>query len=334
MEKNIDHIIISFLDGSISPSDKKELLLWLQASEANRTKFMEIKNIWNASQFINKKPDVEKAFEVFSERVEDYQSRKKFMTTRRIGYTLLGVASVFLLLIMLFPKEKRHIFEWNENDTVMMTEVIMPEGTKGSVMLPDSSVVWLNSGSKLEYPEKFDGKTRVVKMQGEAYFEVRRDESKPFIVELDAQKVEVLGTTFNVKNKTSDKNTEITLISGSVMVDFDLSGKKILLQPNERITYSKSSETLSVEKVDAELYKIWTKNRLSFDNANLAHVLSCLEKWYDITIEFPEDAGNVNGITLSVTKEPVEEVLGAISYIAPIKYNVQQPGTIGVKQKN
>lgn len=316
---DIEELIIRFLDGSIDEEDKQILFQWIVEDEKNERKFNELSLIWDASQLAGIQHNPEIIWENLISGLEKPVARKTYSLLRSsFSYRLLAVASVLLLLIILTPlyflsdKESaiaEVLLEWN-----------MPAHSKGNVELNDHSVVWLNQNSTLSYPETFSGDTRMVKVTGEACFEVARDENKPFIVDLGGEKVRVLGTVFNVKNQ--DNEAEITLISGSI--EF-LSGKEtIRLKPDEKITYNKTTGKWLVEAVDASIYNIWTKDRLTFDNEDLLYIIACLEKWYDIQIEPSLSIENISGISLSVRNEQVSEVLSGIEKITSVKFKTMK----------
>lgn len=127
-------------------------------------------------------------------------------------------------------------------------EISVAYGDKKHFLLPDSSEIWLNAGTAIKYPEKFSKAQRLVYLDGEAYFSVRKDAAKPFIVETSQLSVKVLGTQFNVKAYADDELVTTTLTSGKVEVTPPVQGSQIL-KPNEQLTYDKKTSAVNITEV-------------------------------------------------------------------------------------
>lgn len=317
--KEIDHIITRYLNQTSNAAEEQYLLDWLKEDESHRKYFMEIRDIWLLSNFPDKKDSARQAFDRFRNKV----TRKQIVRTSNNYYRwmrwtisavavfILGVAGYFLL----------HQTDGKEYVEIAKTycKVLMPENCKGAVMLPDSSVVWLNSGSMLIYPENFESDKRNVRLVGEGYFEVRRNPAAPFQLEAGKMKITVLGTTFNVKSYPDDEIVETVLLTGSVNVRVG-DQEVYKLHPNEKISWNTKNDRVSVSTVVGSDYNIWKEERLSFDNATLSDVLDKLEKWYGVEIICADSLKQNTRLSLTVRNEPVKEILKMISLIVPIKY--------------
>ena len=163
-----------------------------------------------------------------------------------------------------------------------------PKGGKYQVRLPDGSKVWLNSASTLSYPTAFTGKERIVKLKGEAYFEIAPNKSAPFRVESDNQIVEVLGTHFNVNSYENEDFTKTTLIEGSVKVILNtksnISGKTRLLKPGEQSSINSSKSDIKIENVDTEKAIAWKNGYFKFKNTPIQEIMREVERWYDVEL--------------------------------------------------
>jgi len=151
------------------------------------------------------------------------------------------------------------------------------------VELCDGTKVYLNSGTKLEFPSRFDGNVRSVSLKGEAYFEVARNERKPFVVEVDEMKVKVLGTAFNVKSYVDEPGIYTTLVQGSVAILRDGQPEK-KIKPGEQAYYNKSVGTLSVSPVDVDEFTAWKDGLFCFKDIALEEILRIVSRWYDLEI--------------------------------------------------
>ena len=172
------------------------------------------------------------------------------------------------------------------NQEMALCQMEVPLGSQTKVILPDGSVVCLNSGSVLKYDPAFlRKKSREVYLIGEGYFEVQKNPEKPFIVHADDINVKVLGTVFNVRSYPEDSEIEVSLIKGRVNV-FSASEIRdnVILAPDEQLTYDKRSGKMNHHHVDALQTSQWTTGRLSFVNASVPEIMKAIERKYDVRI--------------------------------------------------
>lgn len=162
--------------------------------------------------------------------------------------------------------------------------LIVPRGKDFKVILADGTEVWLNAESKLSYPSKFTSDTRLVTLEGEAYFNVAKDKARPFIVKTNKLQTKVLGTEFNVKAYDKDKQ-HITLVEGKVQVNCVLSKKEIELKPGQDASLDEDG-SIVVKNVDTYKYTQWKDGYFYFDNIALSEIVQELGRWYNIDIEF------------------------------------------------
>jgi ferric-dicitrate binding protein FerR (iron transport regulator) len=157
-----------------------------------------------------------------------------------------------------------------------------PRGGQYQIALADGTKVWLNADTRLRYPNKFTDEQRVVELDGEAYFEVAKVAGKPFIVVTAKEKVEVLGTHFNVYSFPKEKESKVSLLEGKVKVSVP-AGKTRLLQPGEQA--SVQGDELSVQEVPVDESIAWKNNEFMFNNEPLGTALAQVARWYDIEID-------------------------------------------------
>ena len=162
----------------------------------------------------------------------------------------------------------------------------IPNGGEFQVTLADGSRVWLNAGTRLTYPIAFVGKERRVRLDGEGYFEVERDESKPFIVEINGMEVKVLGTSFNLRSFAADNRSTATLVSGKIEVKTPT--QRIELLPNQQADLLVGENKLAVREVDAVAYSAWTKGRFVFRRERLETILDDVSRWYNVTVFYEQ----------------------------------------------
>ena len=167
----------------------------------------------------------------------------------------------------------------------------VPRGGEFRIVLEDSTEVWLNSESRLIYPESFSGQERRVAVTGEAYFKVARDEQRPFWVETDGQLVRVYGTEFNIRSYAEERNVRTTLVSGSIALCKDnAKSGELLLTPGHQALFDKTDQATSVREVDTQVVTSWRHGRFVFENQTLEQIMRDLSRWYDFDYAFEDDA--------------------------------------------
>lgn len=170
--------------------------------------------------------------------------------------------------------------------------VSIPRGKTYQLNLPDGTEVWMNAGSMLSFPSRFMTDTRTVVLEGEAYFKVSPDHNKPFVVIAGHVSTHVLGTEFNVK-AYQGSDTHVTLVKGSVKVNFPEAKKEVMLLPGEDVTCAEDGNC-EVKKVDTEYYVQWMNGYFYYDNVCLKEILRDLGIWYNLTIEVEEEPSLLN----------------------------------------
>ncbi|MCD8079705.1 MAG: FecR domain-containing protein [Bacteroides sp.] len=191
---------------------------------------------------------------------------------RTLLQTAATVAITFLVSILLLGKDPL--------PEPGMLSLEVPTGQRIHVTLPDGTSVWLNSCSKMEYPGIFTEKSREITLDGEAYFEVKHQPGKPFVVHTVYGDIEVLGTTFNVEAYSQDGSFTTSLLEGSVQVIRD--EEILLLAPNQVASLSEGKLTIS-PLTDLHTYR-WKEGLICFDNESFGQILKKLEKYYNIQI--------------------------------------------------
>ena len=225
--------------------------------------------------------DADKAYAHFLNR-----TRKAHMRTFRLRAILYGVAAVFLALLI------STVSYWLGGHQVRdcFTDIVVeaPLGAKTRLVLPDSTLVWLNAGSLLLYAREFNGETRCVYLNGEANFKVAKDLEKPFIVKTEYMDIEALGTVFNVQAYSEDSCSLVTLLSGQVSLEtFNEMGEKAdhaLLAPNQSALTDNRKGSISLINVDPSLVNAWIKGIYKFKDEPLSTIVKRLENYYNIHI--------------------------------------------------
>lgn len=216
-------------------------------------------------------------------------------------------------------------------EEIRKSTVVVPEKGEYFVVLSDGTKVWINSGSELEFPNRFSGDIREVVLKGEAYFEVSPDLEKPFYVKVGEGRVRVLGTAFNVMAYQEERQTEVALLRGKV--SFDVADKAYVLVPGEIATLDRESGLTVVRKGDVEAIVDWKAGRFNFEDMPLEKLTQKLARWYGVSFVFGDDTAKKLRFSGAVTKyRTLDYILEMISKTTDVEFG-QQEGKVIVSLK-
>lgn len=215
-----------------------------------------------------------------------------------------------------------------QNDTEVQEEVVThtlstPRGKNFKLVLEDGTEVWLNAESKLHYPNRFTGKERKVTLEGEAFFHVAKDASRPFIVKSGTAETRVLGTEFNFRAYPHE-NRHVTLVSGSVIVSDTQKENELQLTPGEDVPLDENDLLLIPRKVDINEYVVWKDDLFCFREAELAEIMKAIGRWYNLTIVFTDEASMRYHFNFWAerTNQP-EQVLQLLNQVGKVKATLE-----------
>lgn len=277
-----ERIMLDYLKGDITPEDGQKLAVLLKENDSCRKRYREMSRNYalaSSSWFARRK---EKNLEQLRETL-NFRSSRKQTIFRKIS--VWGTAAIWALLI---GCSITFLYLYYSSERIPASasycQIEVPLGAESKLLLPDSTVVFLNGGTTLKYDASLQHSiNREVFLSGEAYFKVAKNVDKPFIVHTGDLSVKVLGTTFNVASYPEDEEIKVSLVEGRVNV-FTTSEKEknVLLSPNQQAVYNKENKELSMKKVDASAQVAWTTGRLVFVNERLFDILKTIGKKYDI----------------------------------------------------
>ena len=166
----------------------------------------------------------------------------------------------------------------------------VPRGGEYFIELSDGTKIWINSDSKLKYPVEFMGQRRNIELIGEAYFEVAYNSEKPFIVTSGTQRVEVLGTSFNISSYEPDDFIMTTLVEGQVKVENSLNEQNSThLKPNQQSILDKKIGLIESKKVNVDEYVAWQSGWFRFNDKPISQIMVALARWYDLEVQFENE---------------------------------------------
>lgn len=229
---------------------------------------------------------------------------------RLIALSRRAVAAAAVVVVALLAVEFVVVKRLAADST---TWLVTAENSKGRFTLPDGSTVWLNADSRLAYGADFARKGhRRVRLEGEAFFDVKRDTLAPFEVTMGDLQVRVLGTRFNASHIDEFGIEEVTLQSGSVEVEHLHSDECIRLVPDQNCTFDASTGLMTVRNVSASNYCSWTGDSIVFDNMTLEEIAVNLEHWYNIRIRIEPEVDASVRISFTLRPETLDETLRII----------------------
>lgn len=308
-----EELIIRFINNTCTDEELVAIKNWLDESDENVIKLFETEQMATLADCMQKD---DSARIRIAEGIKQRIANEEIRTRRRVKFAVIKwVSGVAAMLAIVFGIGLQF---FHKSDVKMIYVAATTESR--SVILPDSSVVYLNKNSQLAYPEHFADNSRNVTLSGEGYFKVSRDVNKPFKVSGDYLAVEVLGTTFNFISRQDSINS-VSLVDGSVEVTTMQQNVGVVLVPGQKAVYSVSSGQLTVHETNAAVDSAWHNKIIPFENASLSDIVAILNQLYNVDIEI---AGNAeldktySGVT--VFYDDIDSTLTHLSHTLPIKF--------------
>ena len=264
-------LLYKFFEGLTTEAENHEIREWLEASPLNREHLIRERKLFDAMILLYEEPE-----NVYSTAAGEPAVGKK----KSLFGTFIKVAAVIAILLMsglLYMMTKKA-------DQYLGSQTInVPAGQYVNLSLPDGTEIWLNSRTRIEYPVSFNKKERVVKLDGQAYFEVAHDEDSPFVVETSKGKIKVLGTKFDVNAYADQNNFETTLMEGRVEIGLNSGGEKpVVLNPDTKASLSEGK--LVITRIpDYDVYR-WKEGLICFNNASFEEIMNDFKRIYGIDI--------------------------------------------------
>lgn len=328
-EGHIDHLMILYLTGQADEKEKLEFEEWLTLSESNRLVFENICKVWNEnSDYDEELPGIEeKGDEIWNRSEEVFESENKKESIFSVKVFTRVAAAVTLIIMGWYVLEKYHSPVTGKKEIISTSIAwIERENKKGErkyYQLPDGSAVWLNAESTLRYAAAFADSIRKVQLDGEAYFEVKKDVTRPFLVEVYGSTVAVLGTSFNVSSYQNEKEVKVALLEGKVKVQNTEQTQMVMLRPGEELIVSKEDDILRKARFNYEDTFGWKEDILSFDGVNFTDFRYRLERWYNVQIEVRGNAPENWELRAKYKNEVLKNVLKDISFNKGFRYQIE-----------
>lgn len=208
-------------------------------------------------------------------------------------------------------------------DELQYHELIIPKGKSFSLVLSDGTKVWVNAESSIRYPVEFASNQREVIVEGEAFFDVVKDKSRPFIVKTADYSIRVLGTKFNVKSYKDENVVATTLVSGSISIPSGFAEEKVIA-PGEQFRFNREDKTVAIERVDTELYTSWINSSIKLNGTPLNEIVLQLKRRYDVQFVFEdEDLKDSTFTGVIPLNENLSVILNMFSKVSSVQFRVE-----------
>lgn len=318
------NLLAAYFSGEVIPSEKETVEQWRAESLEHEELFQHLRKQWESvkqdtSSFVI--PDKSAVWDKIQQTIRT-GIRPVQLYTRAL---LLKVAGVAAAVALFTGFTFAYLISGSSNkslENILTNVVLAPSGQKSQLVLPDGTEVWLNSGSKLTYDSHYAFSDRVVKLEGEAYFDVKQNKEIPFIVKTDKMDVKVHGTAFNVNAYADESNIAVTLQRGSVSLISPSDGKLLTcLLPDQSAIVSRSSGKFRVIDCDALSESCWHLNLLKFEGDSADEVWKKLGRWYGVRIKL-ENVPSTSTYWFTVKTESLTELLSMINRLTPVEYKL------------
>ncbi len=308
-----------YLNGKATSEEQKELNEWRALNGEHETRFKAQEKLWAVTEY---KPEREADTGQAWARTERLlQAKIEHRRPVRTLYTVLKVAAM-LAIVGTF------IWLFRSPGSPFNQKVLTAGSEKIEIVLPDSSHVWLNKGSELAYDKGLEGEARVVSLKGEAFFEVRRDVKRPFIIQTGKVRTTVLGTSFNLRAYPDDEMVELVVATGKVAFKAESSKDEAIVTPGNGARFNKAGGLMNKYQVAGQNAWSWRSGKLQFEDDPLKEVISDLRRHYGVKLEFQNINLQACRFTGTFTNARLEEVLQVLQASLDLTYKKSGAQTI------
>lgn len=362
--KDTDILITRYLENKCTPEEKNQLLTLLSSynnESASKEALFSKLNKFQEDQNENLSVDFEKIYNELVSEITRRESREseRYVLQKRIRikrFVLQGIsaAAVFCIAFFLGTVFNRHpniVSTEQSVSSAVYNEIKAPLGAKSEIRLNDGTEVMLNAGSSIKYRSDYNLHNRELVLEGEAYFKVAKNLNLPLIVNAGNINIKATGTEFNVKAYSDEGMIETTLINGEVEISSKGNENKdriLVLKPNQKAIYAQQSDQFTLEKIkeleplavkpakiitdrllvssktDVEQVTAWTKNKLIIRSENLESLCTKLQRKYDVTFVFADEAIKKHRFSGVLLDETLQQVIDVIKLTAPVDYLIDR----------
>lgn len=314
-------LLEKYLKGECSEDEKQEVEAWYDTFESRLAVMAPVP----ATALEALYDDMVRQLKQEQEWAETPPAKKRFSWWKAAAVVLVLLAATWTYRLLQPPS---------------MLEISTPAGTNLKTTLPDGTMVWLNAGSRLQYGKEMRTGSREIRLQGEGYFEVARNDLHPFIIHMPDITLKVLGTRFNLKAYTGDPTLEVALLQGKVAVSLNSNPvKSRVLAPQEKLTLTRKTGGTTTEdpqqdwgvftatvapiQQNGEDDTMWRNNQIKFNNKSFAELARIMERWFGKTIIIQDASLNSNRFNGTFRREDITRALKALQITADFAYKIK-----------
>jgi transmembrane sensor len=315
-------LILRFLRKEATKGELLELQAWLAQDKDNLVLFDQVNAQFQKEAVAERMTakSIAKSWDKLNDRIQSENRAKPVVTLLRSNLfrVAASVSLIALVLWQLSPSQKREHLSTAENPVVHVTSA----NRNSPIILPDSTFVWLNANSAIEYRASSFTDHREVTLKGEGFFDVRKKGRQTFVVKTNHFSIQVKGTRFNVQAYESQVE-KATLEEGSIELKMHGEGQAYEMAPGDQITIDNKAQTIERKKVDPYNFTAWKEEKLVFDNTPLSDIILKIENRYKVDIIIDDSIANRERLSMTIEHEPIEEILEMIHLSSELNYKFE-----------
>jgi ferric-dicitrate binding protein FerR (iron transport regulator) len=321
--RELEELLPGYLSGELPDKDRAMIDEWRMESQENESLFQESLKAWEAISLLHEMEQFNsfEALKKINTRISNQKTTNWWIGIQRVAAILL----LPLLVYSGYISIRNSYLKQQQEEHVVMQTISSRQGMVTQFDLADGTKVWLNSGSSIQFPTSFTGAMREVKVSGEAFFKVAKNEKQPFRVQAKELHVEVLGTSFNVVSYDDEQQSEVVLVEGKVKLSTETNQVKTdlgTMYPGQRAVYVNDTEKVEAADVAVEKYIAWRDGNLIFRDDPMEDVAKRLSRWFNV--EFVINDSEIKSYAYKATfrNENLTQVLNLLKLSAPIDYQI------------
>lgn len=335
IEDRIYELIAAFLAGETDEEQNRLLQEWIGKSAGNKRVFDELSAMWIYG--LTGDNQMEKSKEIVLGKVLSSVRRRRLLRPVAAVAAITAAVSLGFAVATFFLRPERIVETVVSEPEGEITLSTLP-GQKAEATLSDGTRVWLNSGTTITYPAAYGlGARNATLVEGEIYMEVTKNEEMPFILNISEGFIKVHGTSFNVRDYTSDPSMTISLKEGSIEYIASDNKSNLMMVPGQKVVLDKtadgelkerqdsvvqSSPAMVLQKCDAEIESVWRFGELKIERKSFRDLMSEMERWYGVEIEVSGEAPADSYYWMTIKTESLREMLALLTKITPLTYKI------------
>ena len=324
---DIEEIILQNTTRPLTQEEREKLRSWLRENPKNKKAYAQLRVMLANRGLQITDNGKEEVWDLLNKRIQRPSELRQKVKPTGTTWSWIKYAAIVLLSIGLGILGQQYLLRTDQpvaQKEIRLIEKTSELGEKVTTKLPDGTIVKLNSGSKLLFPSSFDSDERKVQLQGEAFFDVERNELKPFIIQIGEMEVQVLGTSFNVREDTESHQKTVAVKTGKVAVNNKTNGESVLLAPHQMVVETQSGALNKLPIMSEEAVFGWTDNKLVFDDNQYKAVLKEISKWFGTEIKVEKELDSKLKYTAVFDNPTLDEVLMSTSRIFKFNYKISE----------